>query len=180
VRRPGTAVRALLVVAVVSSALLITAGAAPGVAAAKGLRLTAAERTVLVLVNQARTDHGLKPVKARTSLVRAARSHSRDMLKHQFFSHRSHNGESFSARIRRLGYALKGWRYWRAGECVGYVSGLLATPEAMVDMWLQSSAHRAIILNPRWRDVGVGCALGAFKGTDGVRLFTLDFGRRRH
>ena len=172
--------RALLVIVVAGSALLVTAGVRPDVAAAKGLRLTVAERTVLVLINQARADHGLKAVKARTSLVHAARSHSRDMLKHQFFSHRSHNGESFCARIRRLGYTVKGWRHWWVAECVGYGSGLLATPEAVVDMWMQSSAHRAILLNPRWRDVGVGYTRGTFKGSDGVGLFTLDFGRRTH
>jgi uncharacterized protein YkwD len=35
-----------------------------------------------------------------------------------------------------------------------------------------------VILTRNWRDVGVGCARGRYKGVAGVVMYTVDFGRR--
>ena len=43
---------------------------------------------------------------------------------------------------------------------------------------MRSSGHRQIILTKRWRDVGLGCARGTYKGYSGVVMYTVDFGRR--
>ena len=43
---------------------------------------------------------------------------------------------------------------------------------------MNSSAHRQVILTARWRDVGIGCSRGTFKGLSGVVMYTVDFGRR--
>jgi uncharacterized protein YkwD len=50
-------------------------------------------------------------------------------------------------------------------------------------MWLASPEHRANLMNPRWREIGVAAvheavAPGAFKGLD-VTIVTTDFGVRR-
>ena len=44
------------------------------------------------------------------SLERASRSHSCEMLRREYFSHSSYNGESFAARLRRFGYTTSGCR----------------------------------------------------------------------
>ena len=43
---------------------------------------------------------------------------------------------------------------------------------------MRSSGHRQVILTKRWRDVGIGCARGTYKGISGVVMYTVDFGRR--
>ena len=150
-----------------------------GAASASSLRLTSTEVAVVKLLNQSRAQYGLRALHVRTSLCRAARAHSRDMIRKGFFSHSSFNGESPAARVRRSGYALKGVS-WRTGEVIAYGTGPAGTPQAIVKGWLQSKAHRAILLDPRWRDVGVGRARGSFLGCTGATVFTVDVGRRIH
>jgi uncharacterized protein YkwD len=156
---------------------LVASCAVSGAASAGSLRLTSAEVAVVKLLNQTRAQHGLQSLHVRTSLCRAARAQSREMIRKGFFSHSSFNGESPAARVRRCGYALKG-ALWCTGEVIGYGTGPAGTPQAIVKAWLRSKAHRAILLSPRWRDVGVGRARGTFRGRSGAMMFTVDVGQR--
>ena len=52
------------------------------------------------------------------------------------------------------------------------------TPQVVFKAWMHSSSHRQVILARRWRDVGIGCDRGSFKGMSGVVMYTIDFGRR--
>jgi uncharacterized protein YkwD len=50
-------------------------------------------------------------------------------------------------------------------------------------MWLASPDHRANLMNPRWREIGVAAvyaadAPGVYQGLD-VTIITTDFGVRR-
>ncbi len=138
--------------------------------------LTAKEKLVIRLVNKARTSRGLAPVRANVALVRAARGHSVEMVHRRYFSHNSRNGTAFSARLINYGYKRAGCSSWTVGECIAWGQGLLGTPQAIVNAWMHSPPHRAIILTSRFRDVGVGVHSGALMG--GAFFFTLDFGRR--
>ena len=56
-------------------------------------------------------------------------------------------------------------------------------PRQLIEMWLNSPPHRENLLNPRWREIGLGGvrALGApgiYTGYD-VTILTADFGYRR-
>jgi uncharacterized protein YkwD len=149
-------------------------------ASASGLRPTSAEVAVVKLLNQTRAQHGLRPLQVRTSLCRAARAHSREMLRQGLFSHLSFNGESQVARVLRSGYKRTGCTSWRTGELIARGTGPASTPRAIVKAWLGSQVHRAILLDPRWRDVGVGQARGSFRGRSGTSLFTVDLGQRTY
>ena len=46
-------------------------------------------------------------------------------------------------------------------------------------MWMDSSGHRANILDGRFREVGIGTYTGTYKGKKGYTMYTVDFGRRR-
>ncbi len=48
----------------------------------------------------------------------------------------------------------------------------------MFRQFMESRAHRSVILQRSFRDVGVGAAMGSLRGLTGVRMFTIDFGRR--
>lgn len=133
---------------------------------------------MLKLINDVRATHGLAAVRARSVLCKAAQSHSREMITYGYFSHYSHNGESFSARLIRFGYSRTGFSSWSAGEVIGWGQGTEGTAAAMFRIWMASSGHRAVILTPRWRDVGLGVSKGSFQGLSEVYMYTVDFGRR--
>ena len=62
-----------------------------------------------------------------------------------------------------------GWSGTNSGECVG--NGDL-TPEQMIDLYMNSTEHRAIILDPVYTNSGMGATLGA----KGKWWTCLDFG----
>jgi uncharacterized protein YkwD len=138
----------------------------------------AAEKTMLRLINHARTSRGLHTVSAHSALHKAARAHSTDMIRRDYFAHSSLSGLSVGTRARRAGYSVGGWSQWSVGEVIAWGSGSRGTPQAIFAAWMHSSGHRCIILGKRWRDVGVGCSRGTFKGMGGVGMWTVDFGRR--
>ena len=72
----------------------------------------------------------------------------------------------------------QGYRSWSVGEVIGWGTRHAGTAKAIFKAWMNSSGHRAIILNRRWRDVGIGCAQGTFKGIPSTLMYTVDFGRR--
>jgi uncharacterized protein YkwD len=138
---------------------------------------TLSETAVRCEINEIRTGNGLRPVRTTRPLRVAAERHSQDMVRRHYFAHVSPSGQTVTDRVRRAGY-LKGARRPHLGENIGWGSGSLATPGAIVKAWMNSPPHRAIILTPSFRDAGVGIARGAPKGGDGA-TYTLDVGRRR-
>jgi uncharacterized protein YkwD len=141
---------------------------------------TPTEKRVLALVNHVRATHGMAPLRIVTSMERASRAHSREMVSRDYFSHSSYSGESFSSRLIRFGFSPSGYRSWTAGEDIAYGSGSRGTATAIFQAWMHSPPHRAVILTRRFRSAGVGRAAGTYKGTSGVVFFTLDCGARSH
>jgi uncharacterized protein YkwD len=135
-----------------------------------------ARSATLCLINEARAKRGLGRLGTTSSLARAASAHSRDMAANDFFSHDSPGGSTPKARIAAAGY-LAGASSWAIGETIAWGSGGLASPSSIVRSWLRSPGHRAILLDGRYDDVGIGIALGAPAGGSGA-TFTGDFGQR--
>jgi len=130
------------------------------------------EAAVRCEINAIRVQSGLRPMGTTRPLRVAAVRHSRDMVRRHYFAHVSPSGQTVSDRARRAGYGGE-----RLGENIGWGSGSLATPSAIVHAWMNSPPHRRIILTPDFRDAGVGIAHGAPSGGDGA-TYTLDVGRR--
>jgi uncharacterized protein YkwD len=154
--------------------VFLVAGAVPALA----FDHSACEATMLRLVNHARTSRGLHAVRVVGPLDQAALLHSRDMIAHDYFSHSSLSGATIATRARGAGYTTGGCSQWSVGEVIALGSSSKGTPESIFKGWMRSSAHRRIILAGRWRDVGIGCARGSYKGFSGVVMYTIDFGRR--
>jgi len=164
-------------------AVLVAAGACLGAGLATAgpahaVTLTSPERHLLALVNATRVHHGLPRLTVVTSLERASRAHSRQMIADGYFGHSSYGGETFAARLVRLGYSSAGYTSWTVGENIAYGSGSLGTPKAIFRSWMHSTPHRRIILTRRFRNVGVGRACGTYGGVADVVFFTLDCGAR--
>ena len=129
-------------------------------------KLDQATDAVVCLVNAERTSRGLKSLKRDGDLAQAARGHSRDMTRRDYFDHESPGGETVGDRIREAGYGEPG-DGWKVGENLGWGTGQRATPNALVDEWLNSAPHKRNMLNGAFRELGVGVSQGApNKGND--------------
>ena len=138
------------------------------------ISLNAKEKRILVLHNEARTNRGLRLLCANPELTRAARSHSREMVEKDYFSHFSYDGESAGDRLERFGYDRVIY-----GENIAGGSGTGGRPGPTFQRWMNSPGHRAAILDGRFRPVGVGTYTGNYKGVEGYTMYTVDFGVRR-
>jgi uncharacterized protein YkwD len=132
------------------------AGASPASAAPATV-----SRAVVCEINRERTSRGLAAVDSHRRLGTMASRYARAMVRQQFFSHVSPAGASMADRIRAAGYARG---YWSAGEALAWGTESRSTPRAVVSMWMQSPPHRAVLLGPAYRDVGIGVALGTPRG----------------
>ncbi|MFC5924914.1 CAP domain-containing protein [Micromonospora vulcania] len=112
--------------------------------------VSAQAREVVDLVNAERAKAGCKALTINTKLMTAAQRHSQDQADHQNMSHTGSDGSDSGVRLDRVGYA---WRTY--GENVAWNQ---KTPAAVMDAWMNSSGHRANILNCAFTEIGVGIA----------------------
>ena len=131
------------------------------------------------LLNVQRGRHGLRRLRASARLGRAAARHSRAMVFGRFFAHVGPAEPGLVARVRGARY-LAGAAGWNLGENIGYGRWPNGTPRSMVRSWMGSSGHRAVILRPGYRSVGIGIVRGV-PGRPRARgaTYTADFGVRR-
>ena len=168
----------------IPAAVAAPAAAAPGACAAahsspEDVGPSQLEHTVLCLVNRERTSRGLSRLRSNGKLDRAARGHSRHMVRAKFFAHDSPSGASVLERVKRKGYRSDGGLM--VGENIAWGSGSYATPAEIVDSWMHSAGHRANILHRGFREIGVGVAKGAPRPVGGspAATYTTNFGTRR-
>jgi uncharacterized protein YkwD len=143
---------------------LALAFAAPPLPAAAA-SLGEAERSVLNGVNAARSEHGLPPVTPSAPLERSARFHSQDMVAHSYFAH----GPFWQ---RMVGFGAQGPR---VGEDLAWTAAPGDATRTVLRLWLASPAHRAVLLRPGFRRIGIGVAVGPFMGFDRATVVTADF-----
>jgi uncharacterized protein YkwD len=141
--------------------------------------LSEKEKKTFVLHNEIRTDHNLPTFCVHPRLQEAARAHSKDMIRRDYFSHNTKGRGSFEKRLVRFGYDAKGYDYYRVGENIALGSGSDGEPESRMRAWMRSDGHRRNILNEEFREIGVGTHTGEYKGFQGVTMYTVDFGVRR-
>lgn len=135
---------------------------------------------ILCLLNVQRANHRMLSLHSNPSLGHAAANYSMAMVRGGFFDHVSPSGSTLVSRIHRTTY-LVGARAWALGENIAYGTGPDASPRSIVSMWMRSAGHRANILNPQYRDIGIGAALGApveVSGASNAATYTTDFGER--
>lgn len=124
--------------------------------AAPSAQPTAYEKDVLRYTNAERAKRGLRPLALSTCATYYARRWSAHMRSRNALSHQSLSTIMTSCGGRR------------AGENVAYGN---VSARALVTMWMNSSGHRANILNANYRTLGVGTVVG----TNGRVWATQDF-----
>ena len=135
-------------------------------AGAQARTLSNPEASLLQTMNSVRTSRGLAPLRVDIRLLRAARGHSADMLQRQYFAHGAVAG-------RALAQGARGPVF---GEDLAWGTG--ATAHWVVGRWLASPGHRAVMLRPGFRRVGIGISFGTFGGHGGAAVVTADFAGR--
>lgn len=169
-----------VVLAALTAGPAVAAGC-PGAHAAPSASPAKASAATLCLLNRERRAHGLRPFHVNRALAHAARGHSRDMARRNFFDHTAPGNVTFADRIQRANYRPRG--SWSVGENIAWGSGSLATPASIVRGWMNSPGHRANILNRGFRAIGVGVARGVpYAASAAVDrsggLYTTDFGSK--
>jgi uncharacterized protein YkwD len=112
------------------------------------------------LHNQERRRRNVPLLNRNVKLDRAAQDHNDWMIKNNRLSH----GKDVGERVRKQGY---NWSWVGENIAMGY-----KTPETVMSGWMDSSGHRANILNGRFKDVGFGVT----QDSQGRWWWTTDFG----
>ena len=131
---------------------------APDVAPAPA-NLPAVAATTLCLLNGERADRGLPALAANPQLGAAAAAYAQDLVAGSYFSHTGRDGSTLLDRIRGTGY-VPADRPWRLGENLAWGTGVLAAPGAIIRAWMNSPGHRENILDPGFREIGIGIVPG--------------------
>jgi uncharacterized protein YkwD len=140
-------------------------------------------RTLVAAVNRTRRTYGLPPLAYSSALANAATEHAKALATAGMLTHEwPTTGRLFSSWIRSF-YPARGYRAWSAGENLLWASPGF-TPASAVQQWLDSPAHRRVLLTKSWRELGIGvvsavAAPGIYGGRD-VQIAAAEFGLRRH
>jgi uncharacterized protein YkwD len=173
-----------VVAALLACGLLALPLAAPGSALAlraqSVVTMSSLELGVVRVINAIRVGDGLTALELSPALARAADAHSRQQLVDGYFGHKTASGTPFAERIAYY-YPPRGSAFYAAGENLLWGSPSLSAVE-VVGAWMRSAPHRANILAPAWREIGVAALRisapsGVYRDLPAT-LVTADFGVR--
>lgn len=125
-------------------------------------QLSEDEKTMLHLVNAARSKNGLKPLIVDLQLSRVARIKSKDMAENNYFSHTSPTYGSPFEMMEKFGIS-----YTSAGENIACNRNVEAAHQALMD----SPGHRENILNQKFTHIGIGIVDGGMCGKMFTQMF---------
>jgi uncharacterized protein YkwD len=142
--------------------------------------LAAIDTATLCLVNQVRAADHLRSLRFNGPLQSVAAGQALDMVQGNYFGDDSLSGQTPMQRILASTYPAHAVHV-NAAQNIGWATGPLATPAAMLQAWMSSAPHRKIILTPSFHDIGVGVTPAApsslAQGLAGA-TYTLEFGQR--
>jgi len=135
-----------------------------------------ARRATLCLINRERASRGRGLVHSDKRLRRAAGRHARRMVRDGWFAHVGPDGRDLLARMRFVRWPGRG-RSWEVGENIGLGAGATATPRGMVQSWMDSTAHRANLLDRRFDRLGLAIVAGVPGDPHVGATYTTVYGR---
>ena len=124
--------------------------------------MTTDEKEVFDLINNQRTQNGLSALKLDTETLRVARIKAQDMVENNYFSH---NSPTYGSPFQMLNsFKIS---YKTAGENIAGNS----SNSSAVTAWMNSSGHRANILNSSFNYTGIGVVKSSKYGKVYVQMF---------
>jgi len=109
--------------------------------------VTADQKLAVELLNADRAENGLSALKTNSQLTSLAGDYAQDMIDRNFFAHNNPEGQTPFDRMKNAGIS-----YTYAGENLAINNNVTAAETA----FMNSSGHRANILNKNYTEVGVG------------------------
>lgn len=119
--------------------------------------------------NLQRQLNGVPPLTINSKLTLEAQNKINDMFNRQYFEHISPTGEGPDHLAKVTGYD-----YLMIGENLAL--GNYKNDKALLEAWMNSSGHRANILNSKYKEIGVAVKLGKMYGSS-TWLAVQEFGR---
>lgn len=113
---------------------------------------------VVKLTNQKRSESGLSALTLNQTLSNAAYTKGRDMIDRDYWAHVSPDGTQPWKFFKDFGY-----KYRYAGE---NLARDFSSASAAVDAWMNSPTHKENILNPKYKEIGIGVVEGDLAGSD--------------
>lgn len=101
------------------------------------------------------------------------------MVDQDYFSHYGPSGDTPASRMRASGYLYSNDIGYEVAENIAWGTLSLATPNAIVEAWMHSQGHRENILDPHYRDTGIGVVAAvphSLAGGEPGAIYTQDFG----
>lgn len=137
------------------------------------------DAAILCLVNGERADNGLPALTENSQLDQAATGMANQMVAEHFFDHVTPEGKNVVDRVEPTGY-IPNSGDWVVGENLAWGSGALATPQAIVNGWMNSPGHKANILAPDYKDIGLAISFGTVQPgqTQSGVTYVNDFGAK--
>jgi uncharacterized protein YkwD len=145
-------------------AVLAAPEAAPSTLAGNSRALTARDNSLIAALNAERALQLLPKLRFDYRLARAARAHSLDMLRHDYFAHGNFSGRMALFHVRGAMFA----------ENLAWGTGVMSAGSVLAH-WISSPMHRAILLDPHLHRIGVATPIGAFDGSSRTTMVTADF-----
>lgn len=146
----------------------------------KRLSRRKARNLVVCLVNRRRSKAGVRRLKKKSKVVRAATRHTKRMKRTNCFSHTCPGEPALPIRLHKTDYLPCGCS-WGVGENIARGKGRnQASPRAVVARWMRSGSHRSTLLNGAFEHVGVGFRRGGpTSSSRKAGTYTIDFGYKR-
>jgi len=138
---------------------------------------TVLAKSTVCLLNKQRGSRGMHRLRLNRRLSAAATNHSRDMVRKQYFDHTSRAGRDVVDRLTHTGYLGRATT-WTVGENLAWGAGSRSTPREIVVSWMNSPGHKANILNPRFREIGIGVIFDTPSPQWTGATYTTTFGAR--
>jgi uncharacterized protein YkwD len=125
-------------------------------------------------INQTRISHGAGQVAENALLNKSASLKAADMIRRNYWAHAAPGADPW-ATIKQVGYP-----YVYIGENLAYGQYGSVTPEKVVlESWLNSSGHKANMLNPRFKEIGIAVQKAAtYNGRANVYVIVTQYGLR--
>jgi len=124
--------------------------------------LSADEKEVFDLINKQRTNNGLSALKVDSEVQRVARIKAQDMVDNNYFAHES---PTYGTPFQMLNSFKVSYK--TAGENIAGNS----SNSAAVTAWMNSSGHKANILNGKYNYTGIGVVNSSKYGKVYVQMF---------
>lgn len=106
---------------------------------------------LLQQINRERSARHLRPLAEDSRLSKAAKGHSLDMARNNFFRHQGSDGSTPDKRVRRQGY---NWSFVAENLSCGIIDVKKVTRK-----WMESPGHKKNMLRPLAEHIGIGLVI---------------------